>query len=239
MRIGDTALRISSDSVRAADAVRKRFSSLVVDEDALLGFALTSPSGRNRIYVLTDRCGFVMGRSRKFDDILSILAGLLGSLLPQPDNAHRFRLRAIAREDSVYLCVPPVLFSEPPIERQFARAGFSVVDRLVADIDVRTLKLVNAYDGVGALEAESGRSIGHMSPSPSTSFPIAGILVPGNPLTGPPSVGAVVADLAACSVSGSIHEALATARRLASLKVHAVHLGVGGLREIIASLQLL
>lgn len=202
----------------------------MVDTDAPLGFVINPPSGRNRFFVLTDRCGFIMGRSRKLDEIIVVLVRLLGSFMPAGQGVQRYRMRVLVDQaGSAYLCQPPVLFSEPPIERVLHSRGFAVVDRLVVDLEPGSLRVDEAVtpsltaDGVGVL--------GHLSPSEIAGQSPVGILVPTESESVAPSLASVVAGVADCAVGGSRHQILQVASQIAQLPHQATLVTGGGIKQ--------
>ena len=196
---------------------------MLTDTEAPLGFVLSSPEGRNRIFVLTDRCGFIMGRSRRLDEILVVLAGLLSSFLDQPQGSQRFRMRILAREGSAYLCVPPVLFSEPPIERLLHKRGVTVVDRMVIDLAVDSPRITD--QAVPWQLAGAGvPGVGHMTPGSCDLLEIKRVLMSSEPGAIGLSRATTVAAIADSAVGGSRQHSLSLACQIESLGVEMVPL---------------
>jgi hypothetical protein len=190
--------------------------------------------GRNRIFVLTDRCGFIMGRSRRLDEILVVLAGLLSSFLEQPEGSQRFRMRILAREGSAYLCVPPVLFSEPPIERLLHKRGVSVVDRMVVDLAVDSPRITDRavpWQLVGA----GVPGVGHMTPGSCDLLEIKRVLIPAETATERLSRATTVAAIAESAVAGSRGHSLSVALQVEALGTEMVPL-FGGMTEVVKRL---
>ena len=234
LNVAGTPISVSCDSDYVAKSFRERFGSLLSNEVAPLGFVVTSPHGRNRIFVLTDRCGFVLGRCRQLDDVMAILGGVLTSFVPATADIHRFKMRALVSDDGVFLCVPPVLVGEVPVERHLRRFGVFIVDRLVSDI-----QLAN-----GALRGEpSIASNGSPYPVAHTgSFPtidgrsVAGVLFPSTRESRTHSLAVRTSMIAGLSMEQTFQQALQLARGLASRRVEYVDMIAPGLKNMIARL---
>lgn len=214
-------MRMSCDDERTADEVRRSIGATVDDGSSPLGFILRSPAGRNRLYVLTDRCGFVMARSRRIGAIVASSRGLVSSFEPPAQGAQRFRMRAVYDGESATLFVPPLLFTDTPIERHLVRSGLSLIDRLVVDIDSGGRVVppgggTHAADFPSAVAAASAG--GHVDPSGVGLLPIRRTFVPGpGDDLRTASTAELTATIAACAIGGTRRDALAVAARLAAI----------------------
>ena len=125
------------DDPQHVQVVRELFADALIDEPAPLAFALQRPKRDSKLFVVLDRSGFVLGRTRSIDDCVSILAEHVGAWLRPPAGTTRLRVRALQRTDgagAVLAAVP--LFTEPPaVERRLDGLGFGLLDRHVVDLD--------------------------------------------------------------------------------------------------------
>lgn len=148
------------------------------ETEAPLGFVLRRPTRGQNLHVLTDRTGYVLGRTRDEHQAVAILAGHLAAFLPPESGLFRLRTRALlGAHDTITLGFWPILATPPIVERRLERSGFRLVDRLVVDIDPATA-LVSVSELPWPLLADVSPGTGHVSPS-GRSLPITAMLVPG------------------------------------------------------------
>ena len=135
LEIFGTRLRVICEDQRGVGVLRSALAEHLIGEPAPLGFALRAPKGRDHLYVLLDRSGFVLGRSRSADECLAVLAGQLGVFVPAPIGTTRLRMRALVGENSEAVLAPfPILASPPMVERRLDRAKHRMIDRLAIDV---------------------------------------------------------------------------------------------------------
>lgn len=136
LSIAGRAVRVMCADDDLLAAVRAGLAGCVTSTKAPLGFVLQVPTTRTRLYVLTDRIGVVLGRTRDRDHALAMLAGHLDAFQPAPDGAMRLQARAVILSDGAAVLAPwPLLVAPPVSEHRFERIGCRVVDRLWVDVD--------------------------------------------------------------------------------------------------------
>lgn len=108
----------------------------IVTEEAPLGFVVRVSRGARPTYVLTDRCGFVLGTDKRPSHIVTMLHGHLSALLPVEANVVRIRARSFQQRQGITLCTWPLLFVPSLEENRLAAAGVRIVDRLAVDVDL-------------------------------------------------------------------------------------------------------
>lgn len=158
VEIGGTPVRIACPR-RIARRLRAELADHLVETDAPLGFLVRPTTLRQRSYVLTDRCGFVLGSARRLDQVLAMLGSHLGALRPLRDGCARLRLRALTDGTSVTVCGFPVLFVPAFDERQLEGTGHWLIDRLAIDVDAAS----------GCLSGEGDSWFGDLRPAPGHS----------------------------------------------------------------------
>lgn len=213
LRFGDSRIRVACDARRGARLLRSALADHVDDdpEDAPLGFVLTAPQGLRRSHSLVDRSGFVLSEGRGLDAGLHALASHLTAFLPPPPGTVRIRARALIAGERMVVCAFPLLYFPAVTERDLARAGARLVDRLALDVDVQTGEIANrgipwpALGGLDAGRAHAGTG-GHAA--------VAAVLTPGGAASAPPTRASVVATLAASGLEGSPAQLLDAATAL-------------------------
>ena len=213
LRLGRHTVRVACDSRRAAGTLRTALADHIADgdEDTPLAFVLTAPQGLKRTHLLVDRSGFALSAARGLEAGLHALASHLTALLPSAPGTVRFRTRGLNTGDRTAVCLFPLLYSPTIPERDLARAGVRLVDRLALDVDVATGAVANPEIPWPALrDLDAGRA---HSGTGGTSVVTA--VIDAAPLgSPPPTPGAVVARLAASGLHGSITQLLDAAARL-------------------------
>jgi hypothetical protein len=213
LRLGGHTVRVACDSRRAARTLRDALADHLVDgdEDAPLAFVLTAPQGFKRTHLLSDRAGFVLSEARGLEPGLHALASHLTALLPPAPGTVRFRTRAVVTGNGTVACLFPLLFSPVISERDLTRAGLRLVDRLALDVDVGTGAIANPeipwpalrdLDPAPAHAGAGGRGVA------------TAVVAAAPPYAAPPTRAAVVAELAAGGLHGSVAELLDAAVRL-------------------------
>jgi hypothetical protein len=135
-------VRILCDDVVATQALRTALDSYVVNSPGPLGFVVRSPKRGQRLWVLLDRSGFVLGRSRDVENCLAMLGSHLSVFCPPHPGTVRLRWRAlIDSDDAVLLVAPPILMTPPLVERRLARTGHRLLDQLTVDVDAASGEL--------------------------------------------------------------------------------------------------
>ena len=208
LQLSGYTVRVACDARRAVRTLRDALAEYVVDgaEGDPLGFVLTAPQGLQRRHRLIDRAGVVLSRSRGLDTGLHALASHLTAFLPPSPGTVRFRARAVVAGDQTVLCLFPLLSYPDVDERDLARAGVDMVDRLAVDVDVRTGQLVTPDVPWPALAA-CRRGAGHIGTGGSRQVTTVVDIAP--PLALPPRERVhMVAALAANGTHGTPGELL-------------------------------
>ena len=177
LKIDGTLLRVVCDNPRGARVLRSALSHHVAKEPAPPGFYLEAPTDDQRLYVLLDRSGLVLARTRRLEDCLAALAGHLAAFRRPPEGTTRFRMRTLVdRDQRVTLALPPLLQLPPLVERRIDSLGQRIVDRLVVDIDGD--RRVHVPDGRWPELSGVGDGIGHVSTF-DVPAPVDLLLAPG------------------------------------------------------------
>ena len=135
LEIGDTQLRVICEDQDGVALLRTALKEHLVVEAAPLGFVLRSPQNSDRFFVLLDRSGFVLARSRTLDESLAILASHLAVFQPSPSGTTRMKMRALVSDDSTAVLAQfPIFVSPPLVERRLGRTGHRIVDSLAIDV---------------------------------------------------------------------------------------------------------
>jgi hypothetical protein len=237
LRFGEHVVRVACDSRRGARRLRAALADHVVDDpgDAPLAFVLTAPQGLHRHHRLVDRSGFVLSEGRGLAAGLHALASHLTALLPPPPGTVRIRARAVGAGDRTVVCLFPLLFFPAIGERELARAGLALVDRLALDVDLRTGVVANPPIPWPAL-AELGAAPAHLGPGGTRPVTAVVAAAPSARPT-PPTQAAVVAAIAANGLHGSVAELLDAAVRLVQgAELHSTAPGAGPLIDVLERL---
>ena len=207
LRIGDTALRVACGSRRGAKVLRSALADHLIDEDATLGFVIQTPHGRSRVYRLADRAGIVLATSRSLKPVLASLAHHLAAFLPPPPDCVRFRVNALASEQGLIACIPPLLFVPPPRRDLLLLTDYGLVDKL--GVDVATSGEVHAASVPWPTLRDLALPPGHRSPPPTTS--IVALAIPDKSPNLSKARGIV--ELANAATTGAPSSILSTAHR--------------------------
>jgi hypothetical protein len=237
LRFDHHRVRVACDSRRAARTLRRALADHVDDhdDDAPLGFVLTAPQGFKRTHLLVDRAGFVLSAARGLDAGLHALAGHLTALLPPAPGTVRFRARSAETGDRTVVCLVPLLYSPVIPERDLARAGLRLVDRLVLDVDLATSAVVSPEIPWPALR-DLGAGSGHVYRGGTRTVSAVVDAAPRG-TSPPPTQAAVVARLAADGLHGSITELVdAAAALLAGSGLRSTQPEVGALVGLLEEL---
>jgi hypothetical protein len=206
-------VRVLSEVPEATEALNAALIHHLVPEPGEPSFVLKEPDRPGGLCVLLDRAGFVLARSRTFEDIVAVLLRHLGVFLAPPPGTTRLSMRTLLADDGTATLVGFPLFSTPPVvERRLQRVGQRIVDRLV--VDVRS-------DGKLALTASPWRSslaesdvVGHADVSELTGLQPARLFLP-QVTNQPLSEAATLASVAAALSSGASHaDVMETARSI-------------------------
>jgi hypothetical protein len=207
-------IRVACDSRRGARKLRAALSDHVVDgpDDASLAFVLTAPQGLQRKHRLVDRTGFVLSEAPGLDAGLHALAAHLTAFLPTAPNTVRVRARGLAAGDRTVVCLPPVLYWPDAGERELAGGGFSLIDRLVLDVDVNT-GLVTNPDIPWPTLRSLGPARNHLGTGGTR--PITAVVAAAPIGSASPTAAQVAARLAAEGLHGSPAQLLTAASTIA------------------------
>ena len=177
IELNGSPLRIMCSDPEGTARIRSALYEHLIDEPAPIGFSLQAPTEEQRLFVLLDRSGFVLGRSRRLEDALSTLGGHLAAFLPAPPGTVRLRLRAILdHHDRAVVAIPPLLTLPPLVERRLASLGCRIVDRMVLDLDAAGCVHAPRSNWQGIANLEDGS--GHVSGLRQSAH-VAALLLPG------------------------------------------------------------
>jgi hypothetical protein len=214
VKFGGRMMRVSCDSRRAARTLRSALAEHLVDgdDDVPVGFIFTAPQGLKRSHLLMDRSGFALSDGRGLNPGLHALASHLTALLGPAPGTVRIRARVLVSGGRTIVCLFPLLYHSPIDERDVARAGLHLVDRLAIDVDDATGRVTNPEIPWPAL-ASLGAAPRHVGTGGTRT--VTAVLnaapPPGWP---PPTAARTVAALAANGVDGSPADLLDAAIRL-------------------------
>jgi hypothetical protein len=236
LRFDERTVRVACDSRRAARTLRTALAdALTDDEDEMpLAFVLTAPQGLRRTHQLVDRAGLVLSEGRGLDSGLHALASHLTALLPPARGTIRFRARALVGERHTIVCLYPLLSVPVLAERDLARAGLRLIDRLALDVDAATGEIVHPEIPWPALAALAPGS-GHIGTGGRRV--VSAVIAAGFPGSAPPTEAGIVAQLAANGLNGSPADLIDAAHLL----VHGaeVHSTVPNLEPLLGLLNLI
>ena len=221
MRADTIDLNIDGHRVRVIcedpDGVTTLRSALVEhldDEPAPVGFALRRPTADKGMWVLLDRSGFVLARSRTSNEALAVLGSHLAGLVKPPEHTVRVRCRALLAHDASAILAGFPLFVDPPlVERRLERESHRMIDRLAIDIGQGGMLEMSPtpWPELAALPTVTGHTSAPPSPTPIRAMCVS------QAADEPPSIGALVAFLAqAVSHRCDRAERLDLAERLAT-----------------------
>lgn len=191
-----------------------------------IGFVLTKPLPQQQFYVIKDRSGYVLGRSRRLEPAVAVLSSHLAALRSSPPNAVTARLRAVVSDRGTVTCFAwPLLFSPPAVERRLHAIGQRMLDQLVVHIDRDTDRVVLRQIPWTTLR-DLDPGIGHHAPADEEHI-VTRLLLPELPHVDAPSTAHTVAWLAPLISSEPDHAAtLAIAERFVS-QLDVVHVPLG------------
>jgi hypothetical protein len=223
LEVNGSAIRVVCSDPGGAEILRQALAAHIVARDTPLGFVLNAPSKKGKLTTLTDRCGFVLARTRALEQALAVLGGHLSALLSPVPGTIRLKMRAVASPDGAVALAAFPLFAAPPVtERRLERTGWRIVDRLVVDVRVDAgaraqLQLVDVpWPALATLDPGPG----HARPATQPSV-LGALLLPALPGEPPPSEAAVVHALATAAVgSASLEASMAAAEALARAVPH-------------------
>jgi hypothetical protein len=236
LRLGEHAVRVACDSRRAARTLRAALERDVIgDEDELpLAFVLTAPQGFRRSHQLVDRAGLALSEGKGLDTGLRALASHLTALLAPAPGTVRFRARAIVAQRHTILCLYPLLYFPVIPERDLARAGLQLVDRLAFDVDTATGEIAHPEIPWPTLE-RLPTGPGHVGTGGRR--PVTAVVAARYPGSGPPTEAGVVAQLAANGLHGSPADLIDAAMSLVrGAEVHSTIPDVTSLLGLFSSL---
>lgn len=205
LEINGQLVRIVCEDPDAAALLHDALRAEATPVEAPLGFSLSAPSQNQPMYVLTDRAGYVLARTRVREQALAIIAGHLSALeAPGPDTV-RFRTRALAGPgDSVVLAPWPVLYVPPVAERRLAPSGYRLIDRLCIDLDQASQTLCPTevrWDALRSLDPGPGH-LASLGPGP---WPVTTLLSLGHEGSLAPTAAQSVHFLASLAVQNQDH----------------------------------
>jgi hypothetical protein len=210
LEIHGSPVRIVCSDPDGAMLLRHALADHVVSREAPLGFKLEGPSEAGRLAVLTDRCGFVLARTRHVEQALAILGGHLSALLPALPGTVRFKMRAaVSTAGTAALAGFPLLTTPPVVERRLEGSGWRILDRLTVEVDPVAAKL--------RMPDVPWKELAALDPGPGHILPegrvdaIRLLLVPALAPDATPSTATVVHTLAGAVVGGADRQASLTA----------------------------
>jgi hypothetical protein len=234
VRLGQHTIRLSCDSRRGARKLRAALGDLLVDTDDYvpLGFVLTAPQGLKRTHLLTERSGVALSESRGLDTGLHALACHLSALLPPTPGTVRIRSRALVSGERTIVCLYPLLSFPVMSDEELGRGGFSVIDRLAADVEVATGRIVNP-DVPWPTLRELDIAPAHAGTGGNRE--VTAVVVTSTPWdSGAPTRANAVAAIAANGLNGSMSDLLDAAVRL--VRDAELHTAVPGTEQLTAVL---
>ncbi len=184
---------------------------------------ISAPVGATGLWVLTDRCGTILARSRHEDRVTASLFGHLEAFLPAPPGATKLGMRAFVSGELAVLALFPVGFTGPLIERRMQAIGWSMVDRLAVDVSDRGCLVLR--------ERAPGRARpswpGHIC-TDDRGITVNAVLAAS---PAPASLAYCVAELASTAIDGDRRLALDLSSRLAECERRFVDLSEKGSLE--------
>lgn len=199
---------------RIARALRRFLSGYLADDEAPLGFLVHPRRFSTRQYVLTDRCGFVLGATGTTEEALSMLGSHLTALLPLPTDHVRFRVRAAVTGTRCALAMYPLLYAGTLDGDMLSTSGFGVLDRLAVDVHVPTRTMRNVtWDPPRSAKSRSAR--GHVGASDSVCA-IDCVFVPSTRGAATRTPASIAAELAGEALAGARSDILDAAVAIAS-----------------------
>ncbi len=200
IELGGVGLRVASDDPGLATRLADALAEHAVGEAQPLGFMLHAPEDERGFYMVTDRSGFVLGRTRTLDQALAVTGGHLSVLVPPPEGTLRLRLRAVvsSRDGSVKLVTWPLLAAPPAVERRLEASRHRIIDRVAVDIDPLSASL--------RLSPVPWPALAHLDPGPGHVAPgadprrVRALLAVAFPGAAEPTPGQVAHALAAAAI---------------------------------------
>lgn len=199
--MGGDVFQIACEDTDTIIELTERLRPWLNDGQGLPGFKISVPQPGNRMWVLLGSNGNVLGRSTQQHAIIEILLRHLAALIaPQREATQRLDLGAYASSSGVVLIDPSLLRSQPPIERQLAEAGFSMVDSPFVEANTVGPPSLSA---IAASEFALDDSLeGHLH-SASVSGRVRGLLWPSSPDAADVTPGQIAHALAKVAKSGT------------------------------------
>ena len=236
LRLGDHHVRVASDSRKGVQLLKSALADILLDDesDAELAFMLNGPRSLQRSHFLLDRSGVVVSQNRGLEAGLSALAGHLTAFLPTSDGRIRVRGRVIIKGNYAILCMSPVLEFPRLSERNLARNGLKMIDRLAVDIDPDSVWVRQEqvpWTGLVGLGFGPGHADVHCR------MPIGAILVAVPSSVASPTSCNLAAHVAANAIGGSPSEILAGCAALVR-NVQVARVGLsGGEAELVETIH--
>ena len=200
MKIGSHKIAIACDDPSGTKLLRFSLSDHLREAEFPLGFVLSKPNASQKYFVVKDRSGYVLGRSKRLTEAIAVLSGHLSAFLPEPPNSVRLNLRAlVSRQGSVICFAWPLFFAPPVTERRLHKMGYSVMDTLAVDIDPTSGRLMQRSLPWPKLQSLDP-GVGHVLPSANT-LQIRSVMWATFPDAAPTTFGQGVAFLATCFAS--------------------------------------
>lgn len=170
--------RVLVDEPDARAVLGAAFADVRIDEPSPVEFVVRAPQGTSKFYLVLDRTGFVLGRTRTVEEALTIVSRHLVAQAPPAPGSIRCRFRTVLTGDGRAVIAGFPLFTEPaPIERRLQRERSALVDQLHVDLSVTDGRIravppssANPFDGV--------ETLGH-APLPDGGVDVRGLLLPG------------------------------------------------------------
>lgn len=207
-------LSVVSEDPRSSAVLRSALADHIVDQRFDPGFLLRAPRGDEKFFVLLDRSGLVLCRSRTSGGCLASLASHLAACAPPPAGTYRIHARVLVDDVGGGVLAAFPLFTIPTMtERQLERVGHRMVDRLAVDLtDEGVLTAVETpWPELAALSFPTGHS-----PATNGSSRITRILLP-QVADVAPNRAETVALLAAAIAGLSVQDRVAAATTLTEL----------------------
>ena len=137
LQLGGAKLRVVCGDPEGSVRLRAALARYLIDEPAPLGYVVEAASPDNRLTVVMDRSGVILGRTTDTDAALGILHGILASVVAA-ERTERPLLTArviVTPSGGAHLLLPPLGLARPLIERRLERSGYSILDSALTGVD--------------------------------------------------------------------------------------------------------
>jgi hypothetical protein len=195
LEIGRSRVRVTCTHPVGAEILRRGLSDFVIADDAPLGFVIHATTPTRRLFVLNDRSGFVLARSRTIEECVAALAMHLGALVEPPPGLVRLKGRMVMSDvGRAAVGLFPVFAAPPLVERRLSAGGLRLVDRLVLDFAPRSLELHTPTLPWHLVASDPGP--GHAAGTASDGARLSMLVLPCDGVASTPSIAEVILTIA-------------------------------------------